>query len=205
MWQFIGLFILIAIALLTAPLADAQASSLPDFDRNGVVDFPDFLQFVGKFGARQGDEAYEDRFDLDGDGAIGFSDFLIFSNSFGKEVSSLNIDIPDADLRAVIEDNLGKARGVPITRSELSTLTRLEASNANIGDLTGLAFATHLVATIRVDQLGRTVSFLQQHLRRVFPVRIDKSNMVAYWPQQHLGCVSTIRIGQLGRTSTVQQ
>lgn len=78
----------LSIGLLTQPLqamVGLQASN-PDFDRSGVVDFPDFLLFVGKFGARQGDERYETRFDLDSDGEIGFGDFLIFAGSFGKTV-----------------------------------------------------------------------------------------------------------------------
>ena len=54
------------------------------------------------------------------------------------------VTIPDANLRAVIENRLGKARGAPITKDEMSTLTYLQAHNANISDLTGLEFATRL-------------------------------------------------------------
>ena len=54
------------------------------------------------------------------------------------------IDIPDAGLRAHIETALGKQAGDPITTAEMGTLTRLEAENANVSDLTGLEFATHL-------------------------------------------------------------
>ncbi len=146
------LFILSTLALLMHPLslsADVNSATgdqavSPDFDGNGIVDFADFLAFAGLFGARQGDGRYDARYDLDSDGAIGFSDFLIFSGSFGKEVSSPNVDIPDANLRAVIADSLGKASGAPITRAEMASLNRLEAPNKNIRDLTGLAFATNL-------------------------------------------------------------
>ena len=55
----------------------------PDFDGDGTVGFPDFLEFVAQFGLSQGDAGYDARFDLDGDGVIGFSDFLIFAKSFG--------------------------------------------------------------------------------------------------------------------------
>lgn len=131
------------------PLAHAsQSEPLPDFDQNGVVDFPDFLLFVGKFGSKQGDERYEDRFDLDGNGAIDFSDFLSFVNNFGQTSLSggneNDVNIPDANLRAVIADSLGKGRDEAITRAEMATLTRLEAEGANISDLTGLQFATNL-------------------------------------------------------------
>ena len=146
------LFILSTLALLMYPLflsadvnsAASDQSVTPDFDGNGIVDFADFLAFAGLFGARQGDGRYDARYDLDGDGAIGFSDFLIFSGSFGKEVSSPNVDIPDANLRAVIADSLGKASGAPITRAEMASLNRLEAPNKNIRDLTGLEFAINL-------------------------------------------------------------
>ena len=58
--------------------------------------------------------------------------------------STTNVDIPDADLRAVIETTLGKASGTPITRAEMASLTRLDAPGKNIRDLTGLEFATGL-------------------------------------------------------------
>ena len=87
-------------------------------------------------------------FDLDGDGSIGFPDFLIFADNFGKASpyggDENNVDIPDANLRAVIADSLGKARDEPITRTEMATLTRFKAQQANIRDLTGLQFATNL-------------------------------------------------------------
>ena len=56
----------------------------PDFDGDGTVGFPDFLQFAANFGLSQGDTGYDARFDLDGDGSVAFSDFLIFAGSFGK-------------------------------------------------------------------------------------------------------------------------
>ena len=53
-------------------------------------------------------------------------------------------DIPDPNLRAAIEKALGKASGAPITPAEMATLTRLEAQQAGISDLTGLESATNL-------------------------------------------------------------
>ena len=126
-----------------------------DFNGDSVVNFIDFLAFVGQFGTRQSDGKYEAKYDLDSDGTIGFGDFLIFSSSFGKEVSTSNnggggpetqVTIPDADLRAAIEFALGKARDAPITRAEMASLTSLEASDSDIRDLTGLEFATGLTS-----------------------------------------------------------
>ena len=54
------------------------------------------------------------------------------------------VNIPDPNLRAAVESDLGKAKDDSITPSEMATLTRLEARNANISDLTGLEFATNL-------------------------------------------------------------
>ena len=53
-------------------------------------------------------------------------------------------DIPDRNLRAVIETGLGKVPGAPITVGEMATLTRLVAGNSNIHTLTGLEHATNL-------------------------------------------------------------
>ncbi|MYB57503.1 MAG: hypothetical protein F4X51_14020 [Gemmatimonadetes bacterium] len=46
------------------------------------------MLFVSRFGSRQGDGAYETKYDLDSNSAIGISDFLIFVSDFGKRVSS---------------------------------------------------------------------------------------------------------------------
>ena len=115
----------------------------PDFDSDGVVGFTDFLLFAGVFGSREGQESYDAKYDLDGNGEIGFSDFLIFVDNFGKKISP-QVTIPDANLRVVIEDSLGKASGASITQAEMASLTSLQVPNKNISDLTGLEFATGL-------------------------------------------------------------
>ena len=119
----------------------APSPSSPDFDGDGTVGIPDFLEFVNHFGTSRGDAGYDAKYDLDSNGAIGIPDFLIFVDSFGKPAP---LAIPDANLRAAIETALGKASGAPITRAEMVRLTQLEAPNSNISDLTGLEFATNL-------------------------------------------------------------
>ena len=54
------------------------------------------------------------------------------------------VSIPDANLRAAIENALGKTSNAQITADEMATLTRLEAHDLDIRDLTGLAFAANL-------------------------------------------------------------
>ena len=66
--------------------------------------------------------------------------FLIFPPT----ASAQTVNIPDVNLRAAIAEALGKAPNARITADEIATLTRLEAHNANISDLTGLEFATEL-------------------------------------------------------------
>ena len=71
--------------------------------------------------------------------AIGIQGTVTFN-----AVAEAAVDIPDSNLRAVIETALGVAPGASITAGEMATLPRLEAQNANIGDLTGLEFAINL-------------------------------------------------------------
>ena len=54
------------------------------------------------------------------------------------------VTIPDPNLRAVIEERLGKAPRTPITASDMARLERIEADEAGISDLTGLEAATRL-------------------------------------------------------------
>ena len=77
---------IILLAMLIQPLSAAPS---PDFDESGGVDFTDFLLFVGAFGAREGQERYDAKYDLNGDGEIGFGDFLLFVRDFGRTVEFL--------------------------------------------------------------------------------------------------------------------
>ncbi len=78
--------VIILIAMLIQPLSAVPS---PDFDESGAVDFTDFLLFVSAFGAREGQERYDAKYDLNGDGAIGFGDFLLFVRDFGRTVEFL--------------------------------------------------------------------------------------------------------------------
>ena len=60
-------------------------------------------------------------------------------------VTGAPVDIPDANLRAVVETTLNKAEGKPIAPSEMATLTHLEKPEAGVHNLTGLEHATNLV------------------------------------------------------------
>ncbi len=141
----------IQIDMSNAELSFTPVSVCPgDFDNNGIVGFPDFLLFVGVFGTYSGDANYNALMDMDDNDVIGFPDFLLFVGVFGTTcdpaLPGTGVSIPDANLRAIIEDKLGKASGAPITSSEMASLTRLEAFYSGISDLTGLEFATNLTS-----------------------------------------------------------
>ncbi len=54
------------------------------------------------------------------------------------------VNIPDPNLRTAVENALGKASGAIITADEMATLTKLNARETSISDLTGLEHATKL-------------------------------------------------------------
>ncbi len=62
----------------------------------------------------------------------------------GAHKKGEGITIPDVNLRAVIADSLNKAKDEAITAAEMATLTRLEAPNLRVRDLTGIEYATEL-------------------------------------------------------------
>ena len=57
---------------------------------------------------------------------------------------SLNVHIPDANLRTAIAETLGIAASDVITGEDMATLTTLRASNKDITDLTGIQYAINL-------------------------------------------------------------
>ena len=59
-------------------------------------------------------------------------------------VASEGVIIPDSNLRVAVRNALGMAPSDEITPADLATLTRLDANDAGISDLTGLEFATNL-------------------------------------------------------------
>ena len=66
-----------------------------------------------------------------------------------------SVHIPDENLRSVIEEALGKARGDMITAEDMKTLTELDAENMGISKLTGLELATNLH---RINLWGNEIS-----------------------------------------------
>jgi hypothetical protein len=58
----------------------------PDFNGDGIVNFPDFVEFAKNFGKKQEDEGFDAKFDLNGDGIVNFPDFVEFAQAFGKPV-----------------------------------------------------------------------------------------------------------------------
>ena len=57
-----------------------------------------------------------------------------------------NVSIPDVNLRAAIQEALGKTSGATITVDDMVSLKVLRANNRGISDLTGLEFASRLNA-----------------------------------------------------------
>ena len=70
------------------------------------------------------------------------------------------VNIPDAKLRAAIEEALDKTAGAPITATALRTLTSLNSKQSGIQDLTSLEFATNLIALSLSDNQISDVSLL---------------------------------------------
>ncbi len=64
--------------------------------------------------------------------------------AWAQDDAPAEVTVPDAALRAVLEDSLGLAAGEPILATELAELTRLGAQHKGIVDLTGLEHATGL-------------------------------------------------------------
>ena len=73
-----------------------------------------------------------------------FTFFLLMSLTLPLTATAQVVDIPDPNLRAVIENALGKVSGATITTADMATLTRLEAPEADISNLIGLEHAINL-------------------------------------------------------------
>lgn len=132
------IFASLSIFFLIQPLQSALQSGFnPDFDGSGVVDFPDFLQFVDKFGFSRGDSGYESRYDLNGDGEITFNDFLLFVEHFGKAVFRDTEDIvrPTGELKPWPLSPIVSIDEVRNMRVGTPVFMRTEFANGQLADL----------------------------------------------------------------------
>ena len=76
--------------------------------------------------------------------ALDFPDEQVDSPSQPDQPPGTIVRIPDTNLRAIIAETLGKSPNAPITVEEMKQLTRVEARDRGIQDLTGLQFAINL-------------------------------------------------------------
>ncbi len=98
----------------------APALPSPDFNGSGVVDFADFVLFAGVFGYREGDEAFDARYDLNIDNGIGFEDFVIFARSFGEAVNRAPVFAAAAPVTRSLAENASGEQliGDPISATD---------------------------------------------------------------------------------------
>ena len=71
---------------------------------------------------------------------------LLIYLSISLTATAQTVTIPDPNLRAAIEEELGKVSGDTITVSDMERLTQFEAGESNISDLTGLEHAINLTS-----------------------------------------------------------
>ena len=146
----------------------------------------------------------------------------VFGPNFTTVGADGQVTIPDAKLRAAIEDALGKARGAPITvaeMAEMATLTTFwEDTNAGISDLTGLEFATNLT---KLDLWGNNITDISPLAGLTNLERLDLyvNNITDISPlagltnleglnldrQQHHGHFAACWIDQTGRAGSLGQ
>ena len=102
--------------------------------------------------------------------------FLLVCFSISVTATAQTVDIPDPNLRAAIERELGKASGATITGADMATLTRLSATESNISDLTGLEHATNLT-WLRLDHNSISDISAVADLTNLTNLFLDRNNI----------------------------
>ena len=122
--------------------------------------------------------------------AAGIEGTVIFSA--GAEAP---VDIPDANLRAAIEEALDKAPGTPIAPAEIATMTRFEAAwNSDIKDLTRLEHATQLRS---LELSGNQILNIRPlaNLKNLQVLTLDENNVRDITPLKNLTQLTWLLIG----------
>ena len=87
-----------------------------------------------------------------------------------KRIPGAGVYIPDVNLRAAIEEALGKAPSDTITVEDMSTLRYLDVAGKDIQNLTGLQFATNLE---QLDVRGNPLSDLSPLAKLITLKEVD--------------------------------
>ena len=146
MQRRIVLFAFLLSTSIAIPLI-VLAENIPDFNRDGDVNFPDFIMFAKHFGSSYGEDTYSIQFDLNRDGEIDFADFTAFAAEFG---TTTHADKPadnkqDTELRALaLEEAAKEYRTAGYYAQAVAAYQRM------------LALSTHSLHRARgMNQLGR--------------------------------------------------
>ena len=138
-----------------------RGQDLADVNENGIIDIIDVLLVAAHMPALS-QQAVEMFTEADVQQWITHAKQLEVENEILKKgivelerllavLTAVTVEIPDPNLRAAIETALRVSPGTPIVSSEMETLIRLEARDANIRNLTGLEHATNL-KDLRLDR-----------------------------------------------------
>ena len=102
---------------------------------------------------------------------IRFTFLMLMCLSVPLTASAQIVNIPDDNLRAAIENALGKTSGATITPADMERFVRYDFSNANIRDLTGLEYATNLEAlSLGAQEVAEGVFINSNSIRDLSPL-----------------------------------
>ena len=137
-----------------------SANPRTDFNRDGVVDFQDFLLLAQQFGTEQ----FDKRFDLDSNGELNLDDFMAFAEVFGTELSaSKKADIPKNPKAEKLEE---QAKGLRARGEYTKAIETYEKFMVLATDSLSLARGYKEIGLtyLEADSLDQAIQFLEKVL-----------------------------------------
>ena len=100
-----------------------------------------------------------------------FTFFLLICFSLPLTVIAQTVNIPDDNLRAIIENAFGRPSGATITAADMELLQTADLRNRNIHDLTGLEYATNMeVLLFGFEQVAPGISVNTNSISDISPL-----------------------------------
>ena len=113
---------------------------------------------------------------------------------FPLTVKAQSVNIPDDNLRAAIEEALGKTSGATITANEMATLRELSAVSMDIRNLAGLEAAVNLEILRLTNNSISNISPLSE-LMRLRHIELEENKITDLSPLEGLIGVEHLRLG----------
>ena len=188
------LFAILLGTSIAVPLI-VLAENIPDFNRDGEINFSDFIMFAKHFGSSYGEDTYSIQYDLNRDGEIDLADFREFAAEFGTltHADKAADNKQDTELRALALEEAAKEYRTSgnYAQAVIAYRRMLELSNHPLHRARGLNNLGRVY--VEMDSLDLAAETFKANLAEYRESREKAIRFQVLWSNVHLARIDLLQ------------